>query len=70
MSNTIIEAMKSRRSCRAFKSDPVPRELVEQVAEAEQSIPEMVADLSREEMRRMYKDGKLTAIEEQRNLKP
>ena len=34
MSNTIIEAMKSRRSCRAFKPDPVPRELVEQVAEA------------------------------------
>ena len=34
MENTIIEAMKSRRSCRAFKSDPVPRELVEQVAEA------------------------------------
>ncbi len=28
--------------------------------ESEQSIPEMVADLSREEMRRMYKDGKLT----------
>ena len=27
---------------------------------SEQSILEMVADLSREEMRRMYKDGKLT----------
>lgn len=25
-----------------------------------QSIPEMVADLTREEMRQMYKDGKLT----------
>ena len=34
MDNDIIEAMKSRRSCRAFKPDPVPRELVEQVAEA------------------------------------
>ena len=34
MSNTIIEAMKSRRSCRKFKPDPVPRELVEQIAEA------------------------------------
>lgn len=29
--------------------------------EDEQSIPEMVEDLSREEARRMYKDGKLTA---------
>ncbi len=34
MDNTIIEAMKTRRSCRAFKADPLPRELVEQVAEA------------------------------------
>ena len=34
MGNAIIEAMKSRRSCRAFKPDPVPRDLVEQVAEA------------------------------------
>jgi len=34
MSNQIIAAMKSRRSCRAFKPDPVPRELLEQVAEA------------------------------------
>ncbi len=34
MSNPVIEAMKSRRSCRAFKPDPVPRELVEQVIEA------------------------------------
>ena len=34
MSNPVIEAIQSRRSCRAFKSDPVPRELVEQVAEA------------------------------------
>ena len=29
--------------------------------ESEQSIPEMVEDISREEMRRWYKDGKLTA---------
>ena len=29
--------------------------------ESEQSILEMVADLTREEMRRMYKDGKLTS---------
>ena len=29
--------------------------------EDEQSIPEMVDDLSREEARRMYKGGKLTA---------
>ena len=28
--------------------------------ESAQSIPEMVADVSREEMRRMYKDGKAT----------
>ena len=28
--------------------------------ESEQSIPEMVAELTREEMRQMYKDGKLT----------
>ena len=34
MDNPVIQAMKSRRSCRSFKSDPVPRELVEQVAEA------------------------------------
>ena len=34
MSNPVIENMKSRRSCRAFKPDPVPRELVEQIAEA------------------------------------
>ena len=34
MQNQIIEAMKLRRSCRSFKPDPVPRELVEQVAEA------------------------------------
>ena len=33
MSNPVIEAMKSRRSCRKFKPDPVPRELLEQVAE-------------------------------------
>ena len=34
MSNPVIEAMKTRRSCRKFKADPVPRELVEQIAEA------------------------------------
>ena len=34
MDNPVIEAMKSRRSCRAFKPDPVPRELLGQVAEA------------------------------------
>ena len=34
MSNPVLEAMKSRRSCRKFKPDPVPRELLEQVAEA------------------------------------
>ena len=34
MSNPVIEAIKSRRSCRKFKPDPVPRELIEQVAEA------------------------------------
>ena len=34
MQNQIIEAMKLRRSCRSFKPDSVPRELVEQVAEA------------------------------------
>ena len=28
--------------------------------ESEQSIPEMVDDVAREEMRQMYKDGKLT----------
>lgn len=33
MSNA-IEIMKERRSCRSFKSDPVPRELIEQVCEA------------------------------------
>lgn len=39
--------------------------------ESSQSTPEMVADLSCEEMRRMYKDGRLTANEEeQRRLKP
>ena len=39
--------------------------------EDEQSIPEMVDDLSREEARRMDKGGKLTAIEEeQRSLNP
>lgn len=31
--------------------------------ESEQSIPEMVDGLSREEVRRWYKDGKLTAQE-------
>ncbi len=34
MNNPVIEAIKTRRSCRAFKSAPVPRELVEKVAEA------------------------------------
>ena len=34
MSNPVIEAMKTRRSCRKFKSDPVPRERIEQIAEA------------------------------------
>ncbi len=34
MSNPIIEATASRRSCCAFKSDSVPRELLEEVAEA------------------------------------
>ena len=34
MDNAIIQAMKERRSCRKFKPDPVPRGLVEQVAEA------------------------------------
>ena len=34
MNNPVIEAMKTRRSCRKFKADPVPRELVEQIAEA------------------------------------
>ena len=29
--------------------------------EVEKSIPEMADDVTREEMRRMYKDGKLTA---------
>ena len=29
--------------------------------EAEKSIPEMVDDVTHEEMRQMYKDGKLTA---------
>lgn len=30
-------------------------------SEAEKSIPEMVDEVTREEMRHMYKDGKLTA---------
>ena len=34
MSNPVIEAMKTRRSCRKFKADPVPRERIEQIAEA------------------------------------
>ena len=34
MSNAVIEAIKSRRSCRAFKSDAVPKELIEEVIEA------------------------------------
>ncbi len=34
MSNPVIGNMKSRRSCRALKPDPVPRERVEQIAEA------------------------------------
>ena len=34
MNNPVIEAMKTRRSCRKFKADPVPRERIEQIAEA------------------------------------
>ena len=34
MGHPVIEAMIARRSCRKFKSDPVPRELLEAVAEA------------------------------------
>ena len=34
MDNPVIQAMKERRSCRQFKPDSVPRDLVEQVAEA------------------------------------
>ena len=32
--NPILETILSRRSCKNFKPDPVPREIVEQVAEA------------------------------------
>lgn len=32
--NAIIENMMTRRSVRAFKKDPVPTELIEQVIEA------------------------------------
>lgn len=32
--NDIIQAMKDRRSCRAYKPDPVPQELLEQILEA------------------------------------
>lgn len=34
MTNSIIEAMKTRRSVRKYKSEPVPQELVDQVIEA------------------------------------
>ena len=34
MDNPVIQARKERRSCRQFKPDSVPRDLVEQVAEA------------------------------------
>lgn len=32
--NDIIQAMKERRSCRAYKPDPIPREVLEQILEA------------------------------------
>ncbi len=32
--NEILNALRSRRSCRSFKPDPVPEELLEQVLEA------------------------------------
>lgn len=32
--NEVLKAIKERRSCRAFKADPVPRELLDQVTEA------------------------------------
>lgn len=34
MSNAVIDAMLTRRSVRKFKSDKVPRELIEQIVEA------------------------------------
>lgn len=32
--NDIIQAMKERRSCRAYKPDPIPQEILEQILEA------------------------------------
>ena len=32
--NTVLEAIKARRSCRNFKSDPVSEELLQQIVEA------------------------------------
>lgn len=32
--NEVLEAMKSRRSCRSFKSDAVPQEVIDQICEA------------------------------------
>lgn len=32
--NNIIQAMKERRSCRAYKQDPIPQEVLEQILEA------------------------------------
>ena len=32
--NQVLEAIISRRSCKSYKSDPVPRDIVEQVIQA------------------------------------
>jgi nitroreductase len=35
----VIQAIKDRRSCKAFKSDPVPKELLKQIIEASRWAP-------------------------------
>ena len=37
--NEVLETIRSRRSIRSYKSDPVPRELIEQVLEAGMYAP-------------------------------
>ena len=32
--NEVLNAMRERRSCRSYKSDPIPRELLDQILEA------------------------------------
>ena len=39
MSNTVLETISKRRSVRAYKSDPIPREVIQQIIDAGNQAP-------------------------------